>query len=68
MDHHKEFEELIKRDRDTHQSRAWRGNLLGYLEKVKDDPGVAKLGHARMYDILMNAGVHDLHEKHDPHT
>ena len=38
MDHNKEFEKLIKKDRDLHQSRSWRGNLLGYLEKVKEDP------------------------------
>jgi serine protein kinase len=68
MDHNSEFEDLIKRDRDLHQSRAWRGNLLGYLEKVKEDPGITKLAHARMYDILMRAGVRDIHEQHDPHT
>ena len=68
MDHNTEFEALIKRDRDLHHSRAWRGNLLGYLDKVKEDPAIAKLAHARMYDILMNAGVRDIHEKHDPHT
>ncbi len=68
MDHNTEFEDLIKRDRDLHQSRAWRGNLLGYLEKVKEDPGITKLAHARMYDILMRAGVRDIHEQHDPHT
>ena len=68
MDNNKDFEELIKRDRDLHRSRAWRGNLLGYLEKVKEDPAVAKLAHARMYDILMTAGVRDIHEKNDPHT
>lgn len=68
MDHNTEFEDLIKRDRDLHQSRAWRGNLLGYLEKVKEDPGITKLAHARMYDILMKAGVRDIHEQHDPHT
>ena len=37
MDHNKEFETLIKRDRDLHISRSWRGNLLGYLEKVKEE-------------------------------
>ena len=43
----KDFEALIKKDRDMHQSRSWRGNLLGYLEKVKADPTIAKLSHAR---------------------
>ena len=40
MDHNMEFENLIKKDRDQHQARSWRGNLLGYLEKVKADPTV----------------------------
>ena len=61
MDHNTDFEQLIKKDRDLHQTRAWRGNLLGYLEKVKADPTNTKLSHARMYDVVMKAGVRDLH-------
>jgi serine protein kinase len=66
MDHNTEFEQLIKKDRDLHQSRSWRGNLLGYLEKVKADPAITKLAHARMYDVVLKPGVRDIHEKHDP--
>ena len=66
MDHNNDFEQLIKKDRDLHQSRTWRGNLLGYLEKVKADPTLTKLAHARMYDVVMKPGVRDIHEKHDP--
>jgi len=66
MDHNTEFEQLIKKDRDAQQTRSWRGNLLGYLDKVKADPTITKLAHARMYDVVMNAGVRDIHEKHDP--
>ena len=55
MDHNKEFEKLIKKDRDMHQARSWRGNLLGYLEKVKADPSHTKLAHARLYDIIIKA-------------
>ena len=63
-----EFEQLIKKDRDLNRTRAWRGNLLGYLEKVKADPTTTKLAHARMYDVVMKPGVRDIHEKHDPHV
>ena len=35
MDNNKDFEKLIKKDRDLHQARSWRGNLLGYLDEVK---------------------------------
>ena len=68
MDKNTEFEQLIKKDRDLHKTRSWRGNLLGYVEKVKADPAVTKLAHARMYDVVMKPGVRDIHEKHDPHV
>jgi serine protein kinase len=64
----KEFEDLIKKDRDVHRARAWRGNLLGYLEKVKTEPTLAKLAHARTYDTIMKRGVRDIHEDSDPHV
>ncbi|HEU5238670.1 MAG TPA: hypothetical protein VFU37_16175, partial [Pyrinomonadaceae bacterium] len=68
MDHNKEFEKIIKDDRDLHHARAWRGNLLGYLEKVKEDPTTAKLAHARLYDTIMKVGIRDIHESGDPHV
>ena len=69
MDHNnKEFEKLIKKDRDLHQARSWQGNLLGYLDKVKSDPTITNLAYARLYDTLIKAGIRDLHEKHDPHV
>ncbi len=63
-----EFETLIKQDRDRHHARSWRGDLLGYLEKVKEDPTVTKLAHARVYDIIMKPGSRDIHESGDPHV
>src|SRR5215217_2482127 len=68
MDVNKDFEKLIKEDRDLHKAQSWRGNLLGYLEKVKEDPSVAKLAHARLYDTLVKAGVRDIHDSGDPHV
>lgn len=66
MDHSKEFEKLIQTDRDRHRSRSWRGNLLGYLDKVKENPTIAKLAHARLYDVIMTAGVRDINVDEDP--
>src|SRR4026208_2029838 len=68
MDHNMEFEQLIKKDRDLHRTLFWRGNLLGYLEKVKSDPAITKLAHARLYDTLIKTGIRDIHENHDPHV
>src|SRR4249920_2458930 len=66
MDHNKEFEILIKQDRDLHHARSWRGNLLGYLEKVKEDPTITKLAHARVYEMVMRGGARDILETEEP--
>src|SRR5580765_6117199 len=62
----KDFEALIKKDRDMHQSRSWRGNLLGYLERVREDPTLPKLAHSRVYDIIIKMGTVDVHDTDDP--
>ena len=68
MDHNMEFETIIKKDRDVHLAKSWRGNLLGYLEKVKQDPTTAKLSHARLYDVIIKSGIRDIQESGDPHV
>ena len=67
MDHNnKDFETLIRKDRDLRQTKSWRGNLLGYLEKVKENPSITKLVHARIYDIILKPGVREIQENDDP--
>jgi len=61
-----EFETLIQKDRDNPKTKPWRGNFLGYLEKVKEDPSIAKLAHARLHDIVMRPGMRDIQETGDP--
>jgi len=60
------FEKLIKDDRANRESKAWRGTLLDYLEKVKEDPTLTKLAHSRFYDMLMATGAYDITESDDP--
>jgi serine protein kinase len=60
------FEKLIKEDRANRESKAWRGTLLDYLEKVKEDPGMTKLAHSRFYDMLMSNGSYNITESDDP--
>jgi len=66
MDHNRDFETLIRKDRDLRKAKSWQGNLLGYLEKVKEDPSVTKLAHARIYDIILKSGVREIQETDDP--
>jgi len=65
MDQQKEFASLIRKDRDSREDQSWRGNLLGYLEKVKEDPSIAKLAHARIYDLLLKSGMRDIQDSDD---
>jgi serine protein kinase len=67
MANNTDFENLIRRDRDRQQTVSWRGNLLGYLDKVKGDPTTTKLAHARLYDTIMKPGVRDIQDSNDPH-
>jgi len=67
MDHSREFETLIRKDRDSHQAGSWQGKFLGYLEKVKQDPSIAKLAHARIYDVILKLDTRDIQETDDPH-
>ncbi len=60
------FEQLIKDDRAAHEYKPWRGTFLDYLEKVREDPGTAKLAHARIYDLIMRHGVNDVAAVDDP--
>jgi serine protein kinase len=56
------FEELIRKDREAHHGGDWRGTFLDYLEKVKLHPELPKLAHARLYDAILAAGVHEIPE------
>jgi len=70
MDKEKEttspFEQLIRDDRAAREYRPWRGTFLDYLEKVKEDPSITKLAHARIYDLIIKEGVVDLSAIDDP--
>ncbi|MFI5364312.1 MAG: serine protein kinase [Candidatus Binatia bacterium] len=59
------FERLIQEDRATRETRAWRGKFLDYLERIKEDPSVAKLAHARLHDVILRSGVGDINESDD---
>src|SRR5438309_11638888 len=67
MEHDKAtFEKLIQEDRATREMRSWRGTFLDYLERTKQDPTVPKLAHARLHDVILRPGVHDINESEDP--
>ena len=60
------FEQIIKEDRASRESKHWRGTFLEYLELVRADSSVAKLTHARLYEMMLRAGTQDILESDDP--
>ncbi|MCK6553356.1 serine protein kinase [Candidatus Binatia bacterium] len=59
------FEQLIKGDRAGRESRQWRGSFLEYLDKVREDPGIVKLAHARLHDVISRSGIRDVNDTDD---
>jgi len=49
--------DLIGRDHANRQKQHWRGTFLDYLETLRETPGIYKLAHAHLYDIMMQAGI-----------
>ncbi len=63
-----QFQRLIEEDRAARSAREWRGTFLDYLEQVKQDPTIPQLAHARIYDMILKAGVRDVLDTDDPRT
>ncbi len=59
------FAEVIQTDRTSRENKEWRGTLLDYLEKIKEDPSIPKLAHARLYDFLLGQGMYDIAQSDD---
>jgi serine protein kinase len=59
------FARIIQEDRAAHETKSWKGSFLDYLEKVREDPTIPKLAHARLYDLIIRAGSEDLHSTDD---
>lgn len=59
------FEKLIREDRAAREAHDWRGSFLEYLDRVREDPTLPKLAHARLYDLIMAAGARDILETDD---
>lgn len=61
-----EFAALIEGDRSKRDQYQWSGTFLEYLEKVKQDPGIPRLSHARIYRAIADQGMSTLNESEDP--
>jgi len=59
------FAQLIQEDRANRESKMWRGTLLDYLEKIKENPTLTKLAHSRFYDLITSQGLYDITHSDD---
>src|SRR5690348_11846661 len=54
-----DFLKQAEEQRALDQKLQWEGTFSDYLDLVSKNPKVANLAHARMYDMIMQAGVED---------
>ena len=51
----------LEQYRSEQQKLGWQGTFKEYFELVSANPRVAQLSHARIYDMLVSAGVEANH-------
>lgn len=49
--------ERLQQYREQEKALAWEGTFLDYLDLVKKRPEITRLAHARIYDMIVSAGV-----------
>jgi len=54
-----DFLRQIEEQRRLEKQITWEGTFRDYLEIVQRNPKVANLAHARIYDMIMSAGVEE---------
>lgn len=54
-----DFLKQAEEQRNLESKLAWEGTFADYLDIVAKNPNVADLAHARIYDMIMAAGVED---------
>ena len=65
MSQNKSFLDLIKNKRKESKPENFKGNLLEYLELVRENPKIIRLSHKRLYTSIIDMGV-DVIDESDP--
>lgn len=60
------FQKLIQEDRESRKKTSWKGTMLEYLEKVRENSGAVKLAHKRLYDMIADKGTVEVDLEQDP--
>ena len=59
-----DFLKRVEEHRSQEKALAWEGSFTDYLEKLKENPHVSDLAHARLYNMIVSAGVEETTEGH----
>jgi len=58
------FLKQVEEQRSQERALSWEGTFADYLELVAKNPHIADLAHARVYNMIMAAGVEEAPETH----
>jgi serine protein kinase len=61
-----DFRKLIEEDRETRKKSSWKGTMIEYLELVRENPGIHKLAHKRLYDMINDQGMVEIDLEQNP--
>ncbi len=56
----KDFLKIIQAQRSEKKAEKFSGSFLDYLNLLRDDPGIIKLSHKRLYESILSNGVKTL--------
>lgn len=54
--------DLLEAHRRERERLAWEGSFRDYFEQILQNPGISKLSHARVCDMVLSAGVEKVNE------
>ncbi|MFN4895706.1 MAG: serine protein kinase [Pseudomonadota bacterium] len=61
-----DFRKLIEEDRETRKKSSWKGTMIEYLELIRETPGLHKLAHKRLYDMINDQGMVEVDLEQNP--
>jgi len=61
-----DFQSIIDQDRDRRQKNSWEGTFIEYLEICKENPGLANLSHAKLFNMIKDSGIAEINTEEDP--
>lgn len=61
-----DWAQLIENAKEERENCEFEGTFAEYLEKVKENPGIVKLAHQRIYELLTKPGVEVIKTEQDP--